>query len=103
MIKLSVFYPSGPGAKFDMDYYVKKHMPMVRQKLGAICKGTNAELGIAGGGPGAPPTYIAIGHVLCDSVEALQAAMAPHEKEIMGDIPNYTNITPIIQISTVTL
>ena len=35
MIKVSVLYPNGNGAKFDMNYYLKSHMPMVQQKLGA--------------------------------------------------------------------
>ena len=35
MIKISVMYPGGENVRFDMDYYVGKHMPMVREKLGA--------------------------------------------------------------------
>ena len=33
MIKVSVFYPNDTGSKFDMAYYLNKHMPMVQQKL----------------------------------------------------------------------
>ena len=29
MIKVSVLYPNGSGAKFDMAYYLNSHMPMV--------------------------------------------------------------------------
>lgn len=28
MIKVSVFYPNTAGCKFDMDYYLTRHMPM---------------------------------------------------------------------------
>jgi uncharacterized protein (TIGR02118 family) len=101
MIKVSVLYPNKGDAKFDMNYYVTKHMPMVRQKLGAACKGVAAEQGIAGGAPGTPPAFVAMGHLLFDSADAFQKAMAPHASEIMGDIPNYTNIQPVIQISDV--
>jgi len=38
-----------------------------------------------------------------EPAEAIQAAIAPHEKEIMGDIRNYTDITPIMQLSEVKL
>jgi len=34
-------------------------------------------------------------------VEAFQAAFGPHAKEIMADIPNYTSVQPVIQISEV--
>jgi hypothetical protein len=37
MIKVSVLYPDGPGATFDMGYYLNRHIPMVRAKLGAAC------------------------------------------------------------------
>ena len=38
---------------------------------------------------------------LFDSVEAFQKAFAPHADSIMGDIPNYTDIQPIIQLNEV--
>lgn len=101
MIKVSVLYPNTPGCKFDMDYYVNRHMPMVQQKLGAACKRIAVEQGIAGGAPGAPATYVALGHLYFDSTDAFQAAFAPHAQEIMADIPSYTNTEPTIQISEV--
>ncbi len=103
MIKVSVFYPAGGSAKFDMDYYCKSHMPMVQQKLGAACKSIAVEQGLAGGAPGAPLTYVAMGHLYFDSVAEFQAAFTPHVEAIMGDVPNYTNVQPVIQISEVKL
>jgi len=101
MIKVSVLYPYSQGKGFDMKYYVEKHMPMVKQKLGSACKSIAVEQGIAGGAPGTPPTYVAMGHIYCESVGAFQAALGPHAAEIMADIPNFTPIQPIIQISEV--
>lgn len=102
MIKVSVFYPNSTGARFDMAYYTSKHMPMVK-KLVTSCKGIAAEKGVAGGTPGSQPTYIAAGHLLFDSVDAFHSGFAPHASEILGDIPNYTNTQPVIQISEITL
>ena len=101
MIKVSVFYPAGENTKFDMDYYCKSHMQMVGQKLGSACKKMAVEQGLAGGAAGAPPTYIAMGHLYFESVADFEAAFAPHATTIMADIPNYTNARPIIQISEV--
>jgi len=101
MIKVSVMYPNTPGSKFDHAYYVNKHMPMVKQKLGAACKSYSVDKGLAGGAPGAPATYVATGHIFCESVEAFQAGFGPHATEIMADIPNYTDLAPVIQISEV--
>ena len=103
MIKVSVLYPNTTGCKFDMSYYVEKHMPMVRNKLGPACKGVAVEQGIAGGAPGSPATYVAMGHLYFDSTDAFQAAFAPHAQAILADIPNYTNTQPTIQISEIKL
>ena len=103
MIKVSVFYPAGEDKKFDIDYYCNSHMPMVREKLGAACKSAAVEQGVGGGAPGAPATYAAMGHLYFDSVGDFQGAFGPHAEAIMGDMPNYTNITPVIQISEVKL
>jgi len=101
MIRVSVMYPRTEGADFDMDYYVNKHMPMVRDRCGEPLKGMTVMEGIAGGQPGEPPTYVCVGALTFESVEAFQGAFGPHMAEIMGDIPNYTKIAPIIQISNV--
>jgi uncharacterized protein (TIGR02118 family) len=101
VVKVSVFYPNGAGCKFDMNYYLTKHMPMVQQKLGAACKSIAVEQGIAGGAPGAPATYVAMGHLYFDSADAFASAFGPHAQEILADIPNYTNTQPTIQISDV--
>ena len=101
MIKVSVFYPTGDGAKFDMSYYCNSHVPMVQKKLGAACLKVAVEQGLGGGAQGTPPTYAAMGHLYFASVAEFQAAFAPHAEAIMADVPNYTNIQPIIQVSEV--
>jgi uncharacterized protein (TIGR02118 family) len=58
---------------------------------------------MAGGEPGSKPVYAAVGYLLFESVEVFQAAMMPHFKEMVADVPNYTDITPILQIAEVTL
>jgi len=101
MIKVSVLYPNTPGARFDHEYYRNKHMPMVKSKMGESCKYYTVDKGIAGGMPGTPPTYVGMCHLFCDSVDDFQAGFGPHASEILADIKNYTDLTPVIQISEV--
>jgi len=101
MIKVSVLYPNGSGARFDMKYYLASHMPMVKKTIGAPLKGMSVDQGVGTAPPGTEAPFLAIGHLLFDSVEAFGAAFAQHAPGIMADIPNYTNIQPIIQISEV--
>jgi uncharacterized protein (TIGR02118 family) len=101
MIRLSVLYPKKEGVRFDWTYYLGTHMPLVQARLGSALKSVSVEQGIAGGAPGSPASFVALAHLTFDSVAAFEAAFSPHAGEIMADIPNYTPIEPIIQISEV--
>ena len=103
MIKVSVFYPNTEGSRFDLDYYVNSHMPMVQAEVGSALKGMGIDAGIAGGAPGQPAPYSAVGHLVFESVEAFQGAFGPKAGTIMADIPNYTDVSPVIQISEIKL
>src|SRR5207249_3938104 len=63
MIKVSVMYPNNPGARFDHDYYRDKHMPLVKERMGAHCKFYTVDKGLGGAPPGSAPTYIAMCHI----------------------------------------
>ena len=103
MIKVTVLYPNGEGNIFDMKYYLANHIPLVRRLSGAALKKVEVEEGIAGLAAGTPPAYLAMGHLFFESIAAFQSAFELHAAEIMGDIPNYTNTQPTIQISDVKL
>ena len=101
MIKVAVLYPANPGSKFDMEYYLSVHIPLVREKLGAACEGVLVEQGMSGRQPGSPPAFVAMCHMTFGSAAAFHAAFDPVAAVLVGDIPNYTDIEPIFQISEV--
>ena len=103
MIKVSVLYANEEGKKFDIGYYLDRHIPMVQQKLGNACKQVAVDHGISGGEPGSRATYIVMCHLYFDTVEAYYTAFGPHVEAITGDVPHYTDIEPTIQISEVKL
>ncbi len=103
MIKVSVLYPNGPETSFDMDYYLNRHLPMVQSTLGPSLLRVTAEEGLGGGAPGDPATYRVMGHLYFESVDAFQAAFGPHAESLLGDIPNYTNAEPVMQVSEIRL
>jgi uncharacterized protein (TIGR02118 family) len=102
MIRVSVYYPNKAGAKFDHTYYTQKHAPMVIQRLKPFgLVRVEIDKGLAGGAPNAPAPNVAVGYMVFNKLEDFQKGLAAHSKEIMGDIPNYTNIEPVIQISEI--
>lgn len=102
MIKVAILYPNGEGKTFDMDYYASKHMPLAADLFGNALKAMSIDRGLAAGGaPGAPIPYLAIGYFYFDTMSSFQDAMGPNSEKLRADVPNYTNIQPIIQISEV--
>jgi uncharacterized protein (TIGR02118 family) len=76
-------------------------MPLVKDRMGDACLYYTVDKGLGGGAPGAPATYVGMCHIFAESVESFQTAFGPHMKETMADIANYTDITPVMQISEV--
>ena len=101
MIRILVLYPNGPDAKFNMEYYVNNHKKLSRDRLGSALVSAEINTGLGSAIPGEPAPYIAVGHLLFNSIEEFQAAFGPHAEELMADIPNYTNVEPVVQISEI--
>lgn len=101
MTKVSVMYPSGEGKTFDMDYYTTKHVALLGELLGDAIKGATIEAGLGGAAPGSTAPFMATGNLYFENLEAFQSSFGPNAEAIMGDVPNYTNAEPIIQIAEV--
>ena len=103
MIKISILYPNKPGSRFDVGYYTGTHMPRSIELLGAHpgFKGVSVERGVGGAEPGSEPASVAMCHFLFSSVDAFMQAFVPNAAELQGDMPNYTDIEPLIQINEV--
>jgi uncharacterized protein (TIGR02118 family) len=93
MIRVSVFYPSSEGATFDHDYYRDKHVPLAVKTWSP--DGAEIDRGVDG-------PYVAAVHFRFASQEALQAAMGSSgTADVLADVANYTNITPVLQTSEI--
>ena len=101
MVKVSVLYPNDEAKKFDMNYYLGTHIPLVRKLLGVACTNAAVDHGISGGMPGSKAPYVAIGHLFFNNIEDFMSSFGPNANVIMSDIPNYTDITPLIQINEI--
>lgn len=95
MIRLSVFYPRSDDSTFNHEYYRDHHIPLCLKTWGLSDSAAEIDRGLDG-------PYVAAVHFRFDSQEALGAAMtAPGTGDVLADVPNYTNITPIMQTSEI--
>ena len=103
MVKISILYPKKKDSRLDMEYYLKKHMPMSIERLsaGKGYQGVSDERGLGGELPGSDPVYVALCHYMFESMEGFLTAFQPYAGLLQGDTPNYTDIKPIIQVSAV--
>jgi uncharacterized protein (TIGR02118 family) len=101
MIKITILYPNGEGKTFDMDYYATKHMPLAASLFGESLVTMSIDKGLSSGVPDVPVPYLAVGYFYFENMEAMQNVMGPNRDQLRADIPNYTNIQPVIQVSEV--
>lgn len=100
MATLSVVYPRASGTRFDYEYYQDKHLPLVGQRwAGAGLVGGEALIGKTAP-DGSDPPYFAIGIIHFESMDTLKAALnGEHAPEIIGDIRNFSDAQPVLQIN----
>lgn len=103
MVNVSILYPHKEGGHFDLEYYLKIHMPLSIEKLRPALKGVSIEHGLVTAGTDTPPAFIVICQLRFDSVEAFIDAFSPHAELLQRDIKKYTDIDPVIQFSEVEL
>ena len=100
MIRISAVYANTPGSRFDGAYYCGMHAALATRLLGPHgLQSIRITLGTEGL-DGAPPPFWAISEMLFDSREAFDAALAIGGGALFADTPNYTNVDPVLQLST---
>lgn len=102
MVRISVLYPNEAGKKFDHNYYAQTHMPLVHRRLSGLgLLRYEVDRGVGGSTPESRAPFVSVGHLYFNSVEEFREAMGKHGAELMGDVPNYTDILPQMQISQI--
>lgn len=101
MYIVSVMYPNPKDSYFDMEYYRTKHMALVNKYMKPFGL-LRAEVlrGISGGGD-QPTPYVCIGNFYYDSADSYEKGSAASGGVLRADIPNFTNVVPIRQISEI--
>jgi uncharacterized protein (TIGR02118 family) len=103
VFNISSIYPKKDGYEFDFDYYLNKHMPRSIELLSVAkgFRGVSVERGMEIDEPKLESSFVAMCHYYFESLEDFMAAFVPHAEELQGDIANYTNIEPVIQVNEV--
>jgi len=95
-----MIYPNKDGATFNFDYYLNRHIPRARKLVPD--RGTEIRRGVLSPNGNAVP-YLCLCRFWINSEEEYQTAWSKHGKELTADIPNFTNVQPVVQIDEVLL
>lgn len=101
LYKIAVLYPNGDDKNFDMDYYEKKHMPMVAGFIGKNLKFYEIDQGISGRTPDDKAPFVAIGYFYVRNITEYHQAIAQNREAIVNDFKKYTNIMPVVQVNEI--
>jgi uncharacterized protein (TIGR02118 family) len=96
---MTVLYPNREGAKFDFEYYMQKHIPLANGLLGHEFKVSRGVLSAQGG----LPAFLCIARMDIGTVADFLPVLGRRVEALGNDIPNYTNVEPVIQFEEVLL
>lgn len=98
-VQITVLYPNTSDATFDMDYYLKTHMPMVAEEWGPYNFEGYSVLKLVGTpDPKTKSEYSVQATLHFKSVEDFHAAAAAKGPKVLGDVPNFSNKEPMLMI-----
>ncbi len=95
---ITVLYDNVEDATFDLDYYLARHMPLVDEKFKPFgMKGWRVLKSVTGPGDGRPK-YSIVANLEFDTPEQFQAAVAAEAGPVFGDVPNFSNKSPVVVV-----
>jgi len=99
MAILSVLYPKSEGSHFNHEYYVNTHIPLVQDRWSDMgLEGVQLFRGATAMDASAP-AFELIALLTFTSLDHLKAALEKHGAEVMGDVPNFTDIQAFLQLN----
>ncbi len=99
MVVVTALYPNEPGSSFDYEYYLNKHVPLVRERWRPLGLENQRQVRGMGTLDGSPAPYQVIAFLTFRSLEDFQNAAQAHGQEILDDIAKFTSVQALVQIS----
>ena len=92
---LTILYPNSPEVRWDVEYYLARHMPLIMRLYGErAIKRFELRKGASGQTGGAAP-YIGSINIYINDQRAFDAAGAEHGKTLVEDVPHFSSVMPI--------
>jgi uncharacterized protein (TIGR02118 family) len=93
---MTIVYQNSPNVRFDFDYYINTHMPLIMRLYGKSISRFELRRGLPGA-DGAPPPYVATITIWIADPKAFDEAAAIHQAGLRADVPKFTDAVLIAQ------
>lgn len=93
---MTITYQNGPDVRFNFDYYVNTHMPLIMRLYGKSISRFELRRGLPGADGAAPP-YVATITIWIADGKAFDDAQVKHQAGLRADVPKFTNAVLIAQ------
>lgn len=97
MVRMLILYPRTPDAQFNLDYYLKTHIELVRSSFSDAVPRISVYRGLDGP-DGKPAPFLVSATIEFRDMSSLLSAIQRHGTKIAQDVVNFTTIRPTIQI-----
>lgn len=93
---MTITYQNGPDVRFDFDYYINTHMPLIMRLYGKSISRFELRRGLPGA-DGARPPYVATITIWIADGKAFDEAQVEHQPSLRADVSKFTNAVLIAQ------
>jgi uncharacterized protein (TIGR02118 family) len=97
---INILYPAKDNDAFDFDFYLRRHVPLIKDILGASLHRLEVRKGVSAQ-DGGKPAYTCVISIWIADWPAYEKAIAARAPELIAEVPLFTKVMPQIQTDEV--
>ena len=98
---ITVLYPAKDNDAFGFEFYLKRHVPLIKDSLGKSLHRIEVRKGASSQDGAGPPNYTCVISIWIADWPAYEKAIAARASELIAEVPLFTKVMPQMQIDEV--
>jgi len=98
---ITVLYPAKANDAFGFDFYLRQHVPLIKDILGKSLHRIEVRKGASSQDGAGPPTFTCVISIWIADWPAYEKAIAARASELIAEVPLFTKVMPQMQIDEV--
>ena len=98
---INILYPAKDNDGFDFEFYIKRHVPLIKDILGSSLHRIEVRKGASAQDGSSAPNYTCVISIWIADWPAYEKAIAARASELIAEVPLFTKVMPQMQIDEV--